>query len=208
VTDQLYVNGNVMFGGGSTNSRRHVIIPSNNPAIPTIDAFATGNSGIDNHSVNIGTGYVLPYGPLTLTPTARFQYLHASADGFTEAGAGGVNLTYGNSGRDSYQSFIGGQAQYTMPTWFGIVYPSAHFEWAHEYNGSNSAVSVAYSSDPLLLSNFVLPADKITHDYFNLGVGLAVQLSPTQSAFINYDTILGLNKTTYNSFIAGVRMTF
>ena len=208
VTDALFLNGSAMLGGGNTNSRRHVIIPSNNPAIPTIDAFATGASGISNDSINVGTGYVFSFDSLTLTPTARFQYLRASSDGFTETGAGGVNLTYGGSGHNSYLSFIGGQAQYTMPTSLGIVYPSVRFDWAHQYNNGNSAVSVAYSNDPLLLSTFVLPADKVTRNYFDLGVGLAMQLSPMQSAFINYDTILGLSKTTYNSFIAGLRFTF
>ena len=42
----------------------------------------------------------------------------------------------------------------------------------------------------------------------DLGVGLAVQVSRNGSAFINYDSILGLNHTTYNSFTTGIRMTF
>jgi outer membrane autotransporter protein len=208
LTEALYVNGNVMFGGGNTDSRRHIVIPSNNPAVPGIDSFATGSYGIGSDSVNIGTGYVMPFGALTLTPTARFQYLRASSDGFTETGAGGLNLTYGGDHHNSYLSFIGGQAQYAWPTWFGVVYPTARFEWAHQFNSANAAVSVAYSNDPLLLSNFVLPADKVDRNYFDVGVGLGVQLSPTQSAFVTYDAILGLKNTTYNSFIAGVRVVF
>jgi outer membrane autotransporter protein len=89
-----------------------------------------------------------------------------------------------------------------------VVYPTARFEWAHQFNSANAAVSVAYSNDPLLLSNFVLPADKVDRNYFDVGVGLGVQLSPTQSAFVTYDAILGLKNTTYNSFIAGVRVVF
>jgi outer membrane autotransporter protein len=208
VTDALYVNGNVMFGGGNTDSRRHIVIPSNNPAVPAIDSFATGSYGIGSDSVNIGTGYIMPFGALTLTPTARFQYLRANSDGFTETGAGGLNLTYGGDHHNSYLSFIGGQAQYAWPTWFGTVYPTARFEWAHQYNSSNTAVSVAYTSDPLLLSTFTFPADKVDRNYFDLGVGLAMQLSPTQSAFVTYDAIVGLRNTTYNSFIAGVRIIF
>ena len=208
VTDSLFVNGNVMFGGGTTDSRRHIVIPSNNPAVPGVDSFATGSFGVDSDSVNVGVGYTLPLGWVTLTPTARFQYLRTSSDGFTETGAGGVDLTYGGSGHHSVLSFIGGQAQTAIPTRFGVLYPNARFEWAHQYNNGNSAVSVAYSNDPLLLSSFVLPADNPSKDYFDLGVGLAMQLSPTQSAFVNYDAILGLNHTSYNSFIAGLRFVF
>jgi len=35
-----------------------------------------------------------------------------------------------------------------------------------------------------------------------------LQLSGTVSGFINYDAILGINNTTYNSFTAGLRFTF
>lgn len=208
VTDALFVNGNAMIGGGTTTSRRHIVIPSNNPAVPGVDSFAAGSFGLDSDSINIGAGYILPLGTVTLTPTARFQYLRTSSDGFTESGAGGVDLSYGGSGHNSFLSFIGGTAQTAVPTPLGILYPNARFEWAHQYNNGNSAVSVAYSNDPLLLSTFVLPADRPSRDYFDLGVGLAMQLSPTQSAFVNYDTILGISHTSYNSFIAGLRFTF
>jgi uncharacterized protein with beta-barrel porin domain len=119
-----------------------------------------------------------------------------------------VNLTYGGDHHSAYLSFLGGEAQYALPTSLGVVYPTARFEWAHQYNSANAAVSVAYTNDPLLLSSFILPADKVDHDYFDIGVGLALQMSPTQSAFVTYDAILGLRNTTYNSFIAGVRVVF
>jgi outer membrane autotransporter protein len=59
-----------------------------------------------------------------------------------------------------------------------------------------------------LLSSFILPGAQASRNYFDLGVGLALQVSRNGSAFINYDSILGLNNTTYNSFTAGIRMTF
>jgi hypothetical protein len=35
-----------------------------------------------------------------------------------------------------------------------------------------------------------------------------VQLTRSGSAFISYDSILGISRTSYNSFTAGVRFTF
>jgi outer membrane autotransporter protein len=58
------------------------------------------------------------------------------------------------------------------------------------------------------LSNFILPGAQTSRNYFDLGVGVSLQLSGNSSGFVNYDSILGLNHTTYNSFTAGIRMTF
>ena len=55
---------------------------------------------------------------------------------------------------------------------------------------------------------FILPGTPTSTNYFDLGVGLGLQLSRNSSAFINYDSTLGISHTTYNSFIAGVRFTF
>ncbi len=95
-----------------------------------------------------------------------------------------------------------------MNTPFGPLYPIARFHWAHQYSPGNTAVSVAYSNDPSLLSSFILPGTPTSRNYFDLGVGVSLPLSGNSSAFINYDSILGLNNTTYNSFTAGVRFTF
>jgi outer membrane autotransporter protein len=53
-----------------------------------------------------------------------------------------------------------------------------------------------------------MPGTPTSRNYFDLGVGIALQLSRNSSAFINYDSILGISGTTYNSFTAGVRFTF
>ena len=56
--------------------------------------------------------------------------------------------------------------------------------------------------------HFILPGAQVSRNYLDLGVGLGLQLTGNSSAFINYDAILGINNTTYNSFTAGVRFTF
>jgi outer membrane autotransporter protein len=99
-------------------------------------------------------------------------------------------------------------AQYTINTSFGPLYPIARFHYAHQSDPHNNAVQVAYSNDPSLFSSFILPGTPTSRNYFDLGVGLTLQLSGTSSAYINYDSILGISNTTYNSFTAGVRFTF
>jgi len=53
-----------------------------------------------------------------------------------------------------------------------------------------------------------LPGTPTSRNYFDLGVGVSLPFSSNGSAYINYDVILGISNTTYNSFTAGVRFTF
>ena len=201
-TDSLYFDGSATFGGGDNDSQRHVVIPG------LLDRIASGSFGTRTYGVTLGGGYAIPIEALTLTPTARFEFRRMESDSFTEAGGSGVDLTYGNSQQNAFLSFLGGQAQYAISTSFGVISPTARFDWAHQYNRGNTSIAVAYSNDPTLLSNFTLPGGQQSRNYFDLGVGVAMQLANNWSAFVNYDAILGVNNTSFNSFTAGVRFGF
>jgi outer membrane autotransporter protein len=209
VTDALYLNGIALVGGGNNDSQRHIIIPSNNPATPPVDRIATGSFGSRIAGFTLAGGYDLPFGPLIVTPIGRFLYQHTGVDAMTENGALGADLAFAGSSVNTVLTFLGADAQYIVSTPFGPLYPIGRVHWAHQYSPGNTAVSVAYSNDPTsVLSSFILPGTPTSRNYVDLGVGLSLQLSNNSAAFINYDAILGISNTTYNSFSAGIRFTF
>jgi outer membrane autotransporter protein len=173
-----------------------------------IDRTATGSFGSRVAGVTFASGYDLPFDRLLLTPIVRFLYQHTRVNAFSEEGALGADLQFGSSSVNTVLSFLGADAQYTINTPVGAVYPIARFHWAHQYSPGNTAVSVAYSNDPSLLSSFILPGTSTSRNYVDLGVGVTLPLSGTSSGFINYDSILGISHTTYNSFTAGIRFMF
>jgi len=210
-TDALYMNAIALVGGGNTNSQRRIVIPNNNPGggLLPVDQTATGGFGTQSQGVNVSTGYVLPFGSVVVTPIARFFYQHTGVDGFSE-NAPSVNLRYNSSSINTVLSSLGADAQYTMSTGFGLLYPMARAHWTHQYSPGNTSVPLTYVNDATapLLSNLILPGIPTSRNYVDLGVGLGVQLTRSGSAFINYDSILGISHTSYNSFTAGVRFTF
>jgi outer membrane lipase/esterase len=214
VTDAWYVNAIGLIGGGNNKSQRHITFGTNGFDATTditniaIDRIATGNFGSRVAGVTLASGYELPLGPLLLTPIARFLYQHTGVKALTEEGALGANLQFGSSSVNTVLTFLGADAQYAINTPFGAIYPIARFHWAHQYSPGNTNVSVAYSNDPSLLSSFILPGTATSRNYFDLGVGVTLPFSASHSAFINYDSILGINHTTYNSFTAGIRFNF
>ncbi|HZT86456.1 MAG TPA: autotransporter outer membrane beta-barrel domain-containing protein [Stellaceae bacterium] len=207
-TSALYFNGIATIGGSDNFSRRVVVIPSFSPTMAAVNRAASGSFGGRNYAGSLGAGYNMPFGAWVVTPTARFQYTYARADSFTENGGSGVDLTYGSSHYNAAQSFIGGQVSYTMTTAWGPLLPTGHFQWAHQYNSGNTAVSVAYSNDPLFLSNFSMPGDRTDRDYFDVGIGLTLTPAPNRSLYLTYDAILGLSHTTYNTLTGGIRIAF
>jgi outer membrane autotransporter protein len=209
-TDALYMNAIALVGGGNNNSQRHVIIPNAANAqqnLQPADQIATGNFGTQVQGVTVSSGYALPFGSLVVTPIVRFQYQHTGVDGFNE-NAAYVNMRYNSERINTVLSSLGAEAQYTMSTQFGLLYPMARFHWAHQYSPSNTTVSPTFVNDTTGLSNLILPGTPTSANYFDLGVGLGLQLSRNSSAFISYDSILGISHTTYNSFTAGIRFTF
>jgi len=202
-TDALYIDAVAAIGGGDNNSTRTVVVSG----LPGSGSIATGNFGTTTYGVTVGGGYNIPLGALTLTPTLRFEYHRIESDGYTETGGGALNLTYGPSAENAVLSFLGGQASYAISTGFGVITPTARFNWAHQYNNGTTQVSVAYSNDALF-STVSLLGDPPTKNYYDLGVGVAMQLAGSVSGFVNYDVLLGLNHTSFNSFTAGVRYGF
>jgi outer membrane autotransporter protein len=209
--DTFYLNGIGIIGGGNNDSKRRVIIPSADPATtPSVDRFATGNFGSRIAGFTFSGGYNLFAGPIVLTPIGRFLYQHTNVDAFGEDGAMGADLQYGSSSINTVDTFLGADAQYLINTSIGAVLPIARFRWAHQYNPGNTSVTVAYSNDTStnLLSSFILPSTPTSRNYYDLGVGISLQLARGRSAYISYDSILGISHTSFNSFSAGIRMTF
>jgi outer membrane autotransporter protein len=210
-TDALYMNAIALVGGGNTNSRRRIVIPNMNPGngLSAVDQTATGSFGTQTQGVNVSSGYTLPFGSLVVTPIVRFSYQHTGVDGFSE-NAPSVNLRYNSSSISTVLSSLGADAQYTMSTAFGLLYPMARAHWWHQFSPGLTSVPLAYVNDATttVLSNLILPGIPTSRNYVDLGAGLGLQLSRSGSAFINYDSILGISHTSYNSFTAGVRFTF
>jgi outer membrane autotransporter protein len=209
-TDALYMNAIALVGGGNTNSQRRIVIPFTGTGAMPIDSTATGSFGTQTQGVNVSSGYTLPFGSLVVTPIVRFSYQHTGVDGFSENAGQQVNLRYNSSSINTVLSSLGADAQYTMSTAFGLLYPMARAHWTHQYSPGNTSVPLAYVNDPTaaLASNLILPGVPTSRNYVDLGVGLGVQLTRSGSAFISYDSILGISRTRYNSFTAGVRFTF
>jgi hypothetical protein len=158
-------------------------------------------------------------------------------DGYTEqarisdTGAdGGMNLRVDDYDIDSKRTIAGIQVSRNYSTNFGVLVPSARFDWYHEFEDAGQTVDAKYALEDDLaaevggpfssgigfgsdgtancLSCFRILTDDPEADYFVLGIALAARFKNGLQGFIGWDGLLGYDDLTSNSFTLGIRGAF
>jgi len=158
-----FVDGDVSFGWNDYSGTRNISFPGFSQ---TANA---GYSGQD-YTAFATTGYHFRTQGFTVTPIASLQYTHVNLDGYTETGAGDVDLKVNSQSYDFVQSGLG--VKVARPFAYhddGTVVPEVHFKWLHElYNPTlqNTATFTATGSTP-----FITPGINQSDDTYNIGAG-------------------------------------
>lgn len=175
----------------------------------------TASADFDGHqaSFSVGGGYEWNREALTLTPSARLQYLRLAVDGYQEAlsnpeadGSGwGIELL-----PQDYESLTlntGVQASYAFSMPWGVVIPYGGLEWIHEFEDDNRPIVGLFLGDPNEQS-FRIPIDTADSNYFRLALGSSVIFTEGRIAYLQYQTILGYEDLSHHSISAGLRLEF
>ena len=80
-------------------------------------------------------------------------------------------------------------------------------EWQHEFENQSRGVSAKYTYDPFN-TWFALPTDTPDKDYYTVSAGVSGTFARGVSAFIHYETLLGLSKVDSQLVGVGIRLEF
>lgn len=158
-----FVDGAVSFGWNDYSGTRNI----------SFTGFSqTANAGYSgqDYTAFATTGYHFRTQGFSITPIASLQYTHVNLDGYTETGAGDVDLKVNAQGYDFVQSGLG--VKVARPFAYhddGTYVPEVHFKWLHElYNPTlqNTATFTATGSTP-----FITPGFNQSDDTYNIGAG-------------------------------------
>ncbi|HET9492087.1 MAG TPA: autotransporter outer membrane beta-barrel domain-containing protein [Methylomirabilota bacterium] len=173
----------------------------------TFDRTARGETDGDQYTVNLGVGYEIPVGRVTITPLVRAEYLNLQVDRYRERGAEGLDLDVGEQDVESLVTAVGAQASMAFSVPFGVLVPQIRSEWRHEFENNGTTITAKYANDPFN-TFFAIPTDDPDRDYVAVAAGASAVFSRGVSAFVNYETVLGLRDVTHHAFTGGVRMEF
>jgi outer membrane autotransporter protein len=167
----------------------------------------TARSSPVGHQLNAyaEAGYDLKAGSLVVTPVASLAYSGLWVDGFTESGAGALNLRVASQKASSLQSGVG--AKIAAPLKRGPVtvvpqaYASYRHEFAHDSRGLNAGLSQAGST-------FTFQTDAVKRDFAVVGAKVDLRTDKNYRLELNYNAEVGRSDYTAHSIYAGVRWEF
>lgn len=181
----------IVYGSGST----------------AVDRTAKGDTNGRQYAFNVGAGYEFRHQALTATPYGRVELLHLDIDGYTESGANGLDLQVKKQTVESLLMVLGGRLAYALSTPFGVLLPQVRGEWRHEALNDGRAIKAQFVNDPFN-TVFSIPTDKPDRDYFAMGAGISSVFTKGVAAFLDFETLLGLQGVTNHNVTAGVRIEF
>ena len=103
-------------------------------AFGQLDRFASAQHDGRGGSGYLGTGYDLTLAGLRLRPNAAMEYGRFHQQGFTETGAGSLNLAIDDRTDTTLQSRVGLRADYDLPLPGIKLTPRATVAWGHQFN--------------------------------------------------------------------------
>jgi outer membrane autotransporter protein len=165
----------------------------------------TGKPSGNQFGLSVSAGYQYYVQSLTLTPYARVEYIDASIDAFEESG-GPDALQFGSQRYKSTVLSLGGQAQYSISTSWGVLVPFARVEYQYAASNSGEQVNVQIAGVPT--STTLLPALGNDRSYGNLALGASLVMPRGISGFFNYQRLFGKQSYSDDRYTLGFRFGF
>lgn len=219
VSDKFYIEGIASFGWNDYDTDRSIIYsipsmitrdPGGGTIITTnINQTAKGTPDGTQLSLSIGSGYDFNIDEFAFGPYGRVNYVEAHIDGFQEeidnTGPGNqLNLDIDGQDVETLTTVLGFQVSFTISTRWAVLTPQTRLEWEHEYENDERNIDARFVNDPSG-TTFSVRTDSPDRNFFNTGVGIAATFTGGRSAFIYYETILGLDDVTSHNIEFGVR---
>jgi len=174
--------------------------------LPSFSTHTDGSTNGNQLSFSLGSGLDIYVSSWDMSPYLRVDYVDTTIDAYEETGGGGVALQVDKQNVTSLTTALGGRVSYALSRKWGVLSPSAHLEWLHEYKDNQQQIVARFSVDPSV--SFTTPIDQPDTDYLNYGLGLTANFPQGRVLYINFEGVAAQrNYTDYNLHIGG-RMDF
>ena len=167
----------------------------------------TASSSTSGNQFNLygETGYDLRLSRFILTPSATLGYSALWIGGFTEQGAGSLNLKVASQSADSLQTGLGGRL--TVPLKVGPVtlVPQGYAFYQHEFSQGSRSLNANLSQGS---STFTFQTDAAKRNFAVVGANVTAGIKKNLYAQVNYNAEVGRGNSTAQYLNAGLRWEF
>jgi len=183
-----YVNGIIAYGHNSYETSRNLAFGSINR---TAKADYTGNAV----SGYLEAGYNVKIDTFSITPLASLQAGYLNRDGFTETGAGALNLRADEENSQSLLSALGVRMKKDYQTTLGLITPEIQLRWLHEFRDAEYRIDAAFAGYPS--SAFTAQTDEAARDSAAIDLGISWAIRDNLDLVLAYNATLSSDRTQH-----------
>ena len=199
----FYLDGLAGYGYNDNQMTRQIVLPN------LAARLAQGRTGANQLLGQLEAGYRIGVHEQTaasITPFARFQGSTNSQFGFTESGAGSLNLNVAPQTTGSARSVLGAEfAGAFGPDGREKLAVQIRLGWAHEYADTTRPVTASFAGAPG--SNFTVFGAAPTRDSATFSLAANTVVAPGTSLYVRYDGETG-SGTANHVLNGGLRLTW
>ncbi len=206
LTPQLQVSGLLSYSFIDYESER---VLQYEDANGVVDRVARGETDANQFAFSATASYDFTYQNLIVGPIARVSFINQDVDAFEEEGAGGLDLAFEDQDNESVTTGLGVAASMALSQSFGVLTPYARAEWEREYADDARVVNLRYVNDPFLDSPAIqLQTNDPDRNRARIGGGVSALFRGGVNAFVDYETVVGLEDVSAHQVSVGVRTQF
>ncbi len=155
------------------------------------------------------TGYDLRLNPVVLTPAVTLSYSKLWLDGFTESGAGALDLTVSPQNAQSLQTGVGGKIAVPLQRDSVTVTPQAYAFFQHEYSDSSRTLDARLSQGGGAFNYLTNDVSGLPHRNFAVvGADVTIASKKNLKVQLDYNAEVGRGNYMAHYVSAGVRWQF
>lgn len=223
------LNGIGTYGKLESDVTRRTLYVSRNGAcaVEACGADRSFRGSPDGSYVAVGAtlSYDFRPGGWQISPSLSAAYRDVDIDSFDETDSvagGGLALRYQEQSIESKRSILGLAFSRPISRAWGVLTPSLHAEWHHEFEDDSRTLRAKYAAEDNLtiaphssaqdfncnVSCFSFLTDEVEADYAIAGVGFSALFSQRVQVYLQYEALLGISDLTSNSLALGIRGQF
>lgn len=199
--ENISFQASVSLGSMNYDMARNVIFTVGGT---TTSKVANSNPEGGHFGLSLGAAFDKSFQEFSGGLFTQLNFSRASIDGFSETGAGGLNLAVDEQTVNSLSLNFGGQLSIVISTRWGIVTPYLKAMYAHEFNKEDEEVRAYFVNDP---SRTYMAFEAKTQDanFLKSTLGSSFVLPQGVMAFAQIDFTHLIQHYSQTNYTLGVR---
>jgi outer membrane autotransporter protein len=175
--DAYHIDALLSFAYNFYKSSRHI-------AFGGIDCTARGDYSGQQYSLLLEGGYDIQANGFVMTPLASVQVMRLHINGYTEEGAGALDLSVGAQDYNFFETGLGAKLAYPLQGDDLRITPEIHAKWLYDFAGDRQQSLSRFSGGGASFSSRGIEPGQST---VNVGAKLSLMTKSNVTVSLNYD---------------------